>query len=89
MISASLIAAHTYEVVVEGAVETRHTVRMSPDLYRRLCGATVTHEWVLIQAFKLLRERAPDTAIVADFDLSTVDRDLPGFDAELQRRLGR
>jgi hypothetical protein len=89
VISASLIDTHTYEVVVEGATESRHTVRMSPDFYRTLCGGTVTHEWVLIQAFKFLLEREPNTAILADFDLSAINRYFPEFEADMQRRLGR
>ncbi len=89
MISASLIDAHTYEVVVEGDTETRHRVRMNPEFYRKLCGGTVTHEWVLIQAFKFLLERETNTAILADFDLSAVNGFFPEFEQELRRRLVR
>jgi hypothetical protein len=89
VISASLVDTHTYEVVVEGTVETHHTVRMSPDFYRQLCGGTVTHEWVLIQAFRFLLEREPNTAILSDFDLAAVTRYFPEFEQDMQRRLGR
>ena len=54
MISVSLIDANTYQVVVEKDVETTHVVRMSQEYYRELCGATVTHEWVIVQAFNFL-----------------------------------
>jgi hypothetical protein len=89
MISASLVAANTYEVVVSGETETVHRVRMSPDYYRKLCGSTVTHEWVLIQAFQFLLEREPNTAILAEFDLAVVNRYFPEFEDEIAKRLGR
>jgi hypothetical protein len=89
MISASLVAANTYEVVVSGDTQTVHRVRMSPDYYRKLCGSTVTHEWVLIQAFQFLLEREPNTAILAEFDLAVINRYFPEFEAAMEQRLGR
>jgi hypothetical protein len=89
MISASLVDANTYEVVVSGKTETVHRVRMSPDYYQKLCASTVTHEWVLIQAFQFLLEREPNTAILADFDLTVINRYFPEFETEIAKRLGR
>jgi hypothetical protein len=88
MISASLVDANTYEVVVGGAVETVHRVHMSQDYYRKLCGATVTHEWVLIQAFQFLLEHEPNTAILKEFDLTVVCQYFPEFDDAMAQRLG-
>ena len=89
MISASLVAANTYEVVVSGETETVHRVRMSPDYYRKLSGSTVTHEWVLIQAFQFLLEREPNTSILKEFDLTAINRYFPEFEDEMATRLGR
>jgi hypothetical protein len=89
MISATLVDANTYEVVVGGATETTHRVRMSPDYYQKLCGRTVTHEWLLIQAFQFLLEREPNTAILTEFDLSMINRYFPEFEDEIAKRLGR
>ena len=88
-ISASLVAANTYEVIVDGSVETRHRVHMSPDYYRKLSGGTVTHEWVLIQAFRFLLEREPNTSILGEFDLPVISRYFPEFEQDMERRLGR
>jgi hypothetical protein len=88
-ISASLVAANTYEVIVDGTVETRHRVHMAPEYYRKLCGGTVTHEWVLIQAFRFLLEREPNTSILAEFDLPVIGRYFPEFEQDMERRLGR
>ena len=89
MISASLVDANTYEVVVSGNTETTHRVRMSPDYYKKLSGSQFTHEWVLIQAFQFLLEREPNTSILKEFDVSVINRYFPEFEAEMARRLGR
>ncbi len=89
MIGVNMVAANVYEVVVEGDTETTHRVHMSQEYYRRLCGATVTHEYVLVQAFRFLLEREPNTAILAEFDLPEIGRYFPEFEAEMVERLNR
>ncbi len=87
MISVSLVDANTYQVVVEKDVETTHVVSMSQDYYRQLCGARVTHEWVIVQAFKFLLERESNTEILPEFDLHIINRYFPEFEAEIAKRL--
>ena len=92
MISASLVDLYTYEVVVEGgeaAVETTHRVRLEPDYYQKLCGGTITHEWLIIQSFKFLLEREPNTSILAEFDLRDINRYFPEFEEDIMARVGR
>jgi hypothetical protein len=84
-----MVAANVYEVVLEGANETTHRVHMSQEYYRKLCGATVTHEYVLVQAFRFLLEREPSSAILAEFDVQDINRYFPEFEAELISRLDR
>ena len=62
---------------------------MSPDYYRKISGAQFTHEWVLIQAFRFLLEREPNTSILKEFDLSIINRYFPEFEEEMAARLGR
>ena len=88
MISATMVDANTYEVIVEGDTETSHTVTLTPDYYRKLCGARVTHEWLLIQAFRFLLDREPNTSILASFDLQDINRCFPEFEEEIRGRLG-
>ena len=87
MISVNMIAANVYEVVVEGDTETVHRVGMSQDYYRSLCGGTMTHEYVLIQAFRFLLEREPNTAILREFDLPDINRYFPDFEGDMKSRL--
>ncbi len=89
MISVSLIDANTYQVVVERDVETTHVVRMSQEYYRELCGATVTHEWVIVQAFNFLLERESNTEILPEFDLHVINRYFPEFEDDIKARLDR
>lgn len=91
MISATLVDLYTYEVVVEGsnAPETRHRVKLMPEYYQKLCGGTITHEWLIIQSFKFLLQREPNTAIFGEFDLEEISGYFPEFEAEITAKLGR
>ena len=96
MISATLVDLYTYEVVVEGAEaasgttsETTHRVRLEPDYYQKLCGGTITHEWLIIQSFKFLLEREPNTSILREFNLQDINRYFPEYEAEIASRINR
>ena len=92
MISATLVDLYTYEVVVDGSesgVETSHRVVLTPDYYEKLCGGTITHEWLIIQSFKFLLEREPNTAILEEFDLKVIGRYFPEYETEIMSRIGR
>ena len=84
-----MVDANVYEILVQGETDTRHRVHMSQDYYRMLCGATVTHEYVLITAFNFLLEREPNTAILAEFDLTDINTYFPEFEEEIKTRLDR
>ena len=89
MISVNLVDADTYQVVVESDSETEHRVTMSQTYYRALCGATVTHEFVIMSAFRVLLEREPNTAILSAFDLEDINRYFPEFEGDIKARLNR
>ncbi len=87
MISVTMVDDETYEVVVEGDTETSHRVRMSAHYHKKLCGGTMTQEWVIVQSFKFLLEREPNTSILASFDLPDISRYFPEFESEMADRL--
>ena len=92
MISATLVDVHRYEVVVErtdDSPESRHQVTLLPEYHRKLCGGTITQEWVIVQSFKFLLEREPNTAILERFDLEDINSYFPEFEAEIMARLGQ
>ena len=82
-----MVDANLYEVHVEGESQTRHRVSMSQDYYRELCGATVTHEWVLMQSFKFLLDRESNTSILEEFDLEEIKNYFPEFETEIKKVL--
>ena len=88
MISASLVDVDVYEVIVERDVETTHRVTLSPDYHRKLCGGTITQEWVIVQSFRFLLEREPNTAIESEFNLEDIGGYFPEYEEALKSRLG-
>jgi hypothetical protein len=87
VISVSMVEPNQYEVVVDGDTQTRHRVGMTQEYYRSLCGGTVTHEWVIVQAFNFLLEREPNTAILQRFELKDIGRYFPEFETDIRDRL--
>ena len=88
MISASLVDLYTYEVIIDGTQgESSHRVVLKPDYYMKLCGGTITHEWLIIQSFKFLLEREPASSILREFDLEDINRYFPEFEAEMTGRV--
>ena len=85
MMSVSLVAPDTWEVVVEGEDETSHRVTMSHGDYAALSGRAFTHEWVIVQILRTLegsRDPIPSTLDVADLRS-------PAFDDEVHALLRR
>ena len=91
MIQVTMVAANTYQVAVDGRGRepSLHLVSLSQEYYRHLSGGTVTHEWVIVQAFQFLLERMPNTDIRDALDLADVSAHFDDFESEVARRLGR
>ena len=91
MIQVTMVAANTYQVVVDGRERepSLHLVSLSQEYYRHLSGGTVTHEWVIVQAFQFLLERMPNTGIREALDLAEVAEHFDDFESDVARRLGR
>ena len=89
MISVNMVAANVYEVVLEGSEESIHRVTLSPELYKEICGGTFTHEWVLVQAFRLMLEFGQRSEIAKEFDLSELTQRYEYFVIQMQDRLGK
>ncbi len=90
MIQVTMVAANTYQVAVDGRGRepSLHTVSLSQEYYRRLSGGTVTHEWVIVQAFQFLLERLANTQIREALDLAEVAVQFDDFESDVARRLG-
>ena len=89
MISVSMVEANVYEVFSGPGDSERFRVTMSQELYRDLCGLSVTHEWLIVQAFYFLMEQENwRDNISEDFDLSELVSKYSDFESSLKMRLG-
>ena len=88
MISVTMVEANVYEVVLGGQDRDKFRVLMSQEYYRELCGLTVTHEWLIIQAFTLLMDQeAWQDHLPDEFDLAELSNRYPQFDRLLKEKL--
>ncbi len=88
MISVTMVEANIYEVVFDNLDEDRFRVAMSQDYYRDLCGLTVTHEWLIIQAFTVLMDIDDwRDQLSREFDLAELADKYPQFESTLKEKL--
>jgi len=77
-------------VVREGRNETRHTVTVDPDTFRRLAGPSGASAEDFVRAvFEFLLEREPKESILSHFDVTVVQRYFPEFEAEIPNYLAK
>ncbi|MDD2770234.1 MAG: hypothetical protein PHT19_16030 [Methylococcus sp.] len=69
----------TFEVVVENASTTSHTVTVDPSYAVRLAGE-IPVETLVRRSFDFLLEREPNTSILKRFDLSVIGRYFPEYE---------
>ena len=74
---------HIAEVTVRDAATTTHRVRVSRADRERYGGADVTD--LVARSFEFLLEREPNTSILREFDLSTIERYFPEYGREIAR----
>ena len=88
MISVTMVEANVYEVILQGQERNRFRVAMSQEYYRELCGLTVTHEWLIVQAFTFLMDQeAWQDAISEEFDLIELATRYSQFERVLKQKL--
>jgi len=73
-------APHAYEVTVGAARTTVHRVRAAPLYVAKLARRGETAEALIGRAFEFLLAREPNTSILAEFDLSAINRYFPDFE---------
>lgn len=78
MIAVTRLDAETFEVDVDGhGAPTRHRVRLDDEAWRRLTGGAVSPEGLLMEAFRFLLAREPNTGILPEFELDTIGHYFP------------
>ena len=88
MISVTMVEANIYEVVLDAQEGVRFRVAMSQEYYRELCGFTVTHEWLIVQAFAFLMNQDHwQDQLPTEFDLGELAIRYPLFVSSLKEKL--
>jgi hypothetical protein len=87
MVEVQRIDAETYDVSLAGPPRTTHRVTLTDDVRHRL-GGDASAERVIVESFRFLLEREPNTSILRSFELSLIGRYFPEYESELRQRLG-
>lgn len=85
MISIKNINATTFEVVVDNATRTTHTVTLSTQYYQKLTQGRVTPEELIRKSFGFLLEREPNTSILRSFDLPLIGKYFPEYEGAMMK----
>jgi hypothetical protein len=72
---------HLADVTIRGRPTTTHRVRISRAEHERFGGGDVA--LLVKRSFEFLLAREPNTAILAEFDLSTIERYFPEYAREI------
>lgn len=72
------------DVTIHGATTTTHTVRVSRDEHARYGGGDVTD--LVRRSCEFLLAREPNTQILRDFSLGTIERYFGEYAADVARR---
>jgi len=87
VISATMVGPTSYLVTVAKSEDHEFKVELEPEFYRELCAGGVTHEWVLVQAFRFLLERESVEEILPQFNLRQIGDYFPEFVEQMQSQL--
>ena len=87
MIEVRKIDETTFDVTVEGATTTHHTVTVAPDYYQQLTGGGVSAEVLVEKSFEFLLEREPNTSILSSFELPVIGHYFPDYERVIGNRL--
>ena len=73
-------AGNTYQVTVESATTTQHTVTLTPAYWQKLTGGAVPAETLIQKSFEFLLDRESNTSILGSFDLPVIQRYFPEYE---------
>lgn len=73
-------APSIYQVTVESASTTQHTVTLTPEYWQKLTNGRVSAETLIQKSFEFLLERESNTSILGSFDLPVIQRYFPEYE---------
>ena len=87
MIDVRKINDRQFEVTVDTGTTTEHTVTVEPAYYRKLTGENVSRKELVEKSFEFLLDREPNTAIMSQFELPTINDYFPDYETKMRREL--
>ena len=81
------IGAGSYQVTVEGASTTVHSVTVTPEYLQKLTGGHASAETLIEKSFEFLLERESNTSILRSFDLTVIQRYFPEYERTITSTL--
>ena len=79
--------AGSYQVTVEGAATTVHSVTVRPEYLQKLTGGRASAETLIEKSFEFLLERESNTSILRAFDLTVIQRYFPEYERTIASTL--
>lgn len=79
--------ANSYQVTVEGASTTVHSVTVTPEYLRKLTGGRASTETLIEKSFEFLLERESNVSVLRSFDLPTIQRYFPEYERTIASTL--
>ena len=79
--------AGAYQVTVEGASTTVHSVTVTPEYLQKLTGGGASAEMLIERSFEFLLERESNTSILRSFDLPVIQRYFPEYERTIASAL--
>ena len=79
--------ANRYQVTVESASTTVHSVTVTPEYFQKLTGGGASAETLIEKSFEFLLERESNTSILRAFDLTVIQRYFPEYERTIASTL--
>lgn len=76
-----------YQVTVEAASTTQHTVTLTPEYWQKLTNGRVPAENLIEKSFEFLLEHESNTSILGSFDLPVIQRYFPDYERTIAKSL--
>ena len=79
--------ANAYQVTVEGASTTVHSVTVTPEYLQKVTGGLASAETLIEKSFEFLLERESNASILRAFDLPVIQRYFPEYERTITAAL--
>ena len=84
MIKIAALDEDLFEVSVSTSQTTNHRVRVTDEVYADLTNRAISKIDLIERSFEFLLEREPNTSILSEFSIETINRYFPEYRSYMQ-----